>query len=60
MASESKSVVTVILRGPDDWFEWINQVANYARQLDLWHYVDPDGVIVNPPLPTKPERPVAP
>jgi len=59
MSSQGQAVAKVILKGSENWFEWINQVANYARQLSLWQYVDPDAV-GRPALPTKPEMPAAP
>jgi len=59
MTSQRQAAATVILRGSDDWFEWINQIANHARQLNLWQYVDPDAAN-RPSLPTEPEMPMAP
>src|SRR5437667_10719064 len=55
----TKAGATVILKGSDDWFDWIDQVANYARQLHLWQFVDPDAAN-RPPILTEPREPVAP
>jgi len=55
----SQAVASVILKGSDEWFDWIDQVANYARQLHLWQFVDPNAVN-RPPTPEEPREPVAP
>ena len=55
----TQAVASVVLKGLENWFEWMDHIANYARQLNLWQFVDPDAAnrplfLLEPVIPATP------
>ena len=47
----------VILKGPADWFPWLEQLKRTAKVIDFWEYIDPIDPPAGRPRPNKPNHP---
>jgi hypothetical protein len=53
-SSQVPTSANVILSSPTDWEPWYTLLNDKANRLQVWEYVDPDGVT---PQPRRPEKP---
>jgi hypothetical protein len=40
MAPSTK--ISIVLKGEENWFEWVNEAETVARTADIWEYIDPE------------------
>jgi len=43
MANDREASSRVTLRGPGNWDVWISVIRKFAKNQNVWEYIDPDS-----------------
>lgn len=58
MSTTTSEQVSVVLKTPDDWDQWIQKVKTKAIGADIWEYINPDTEKGNLPELSQPPLPM--